>query len=340
VRLELAVAALALAGACRRPPPAGDGSLRHAAPAGPVKTLAAHAGATALWHDGDLWVSTVRGQEAWTEPAPIRLSHGAGRIEQTLYGWVAGAHGGRAIVAVAHDDGIELVSDGTTGPPIILGGLPRALGGYLFGVTADGEAVALELGTPAQRPVRILAPGRARAFPILRADETVRAIDADPVRPRLTLALEGAHDRGSRARVVVLDTRSGRVLSEMTLGPEQAARMQDAHVLLDADGRLWLLERDGLRQLEPRGERTFLAGAHVDPRNIILARDGAAIAYTQELGGGDMGINDIVRACQVYFVRTTETATVLDDALSFRDHLCYYGLALAIVDGTLWVAPP
>jgi len=327
VRFGVAIAAAVLGASCRTAPTGPPRSR----PAGPVKALAAHAGATALWHDGDLWVSFLGN---FRQPGEVRLSRGDRPIQRSFVGQVAGVHAGRAIVVVSAGKAIEIQSIGATDAPIVFGRVPQAERDLEYGVTASGEAIIVDSGPrDAARLVRIVGPGGARAFPIVKPGAVVIALSAAPNAPRLALLLD-EHSIGKSTRIAEIDTQTGRLLSETPLADDARA----SWIGVASDGAVWLKYHGYFARNDGRGERTLLQGIAPDARNIVIAPDGSAIAYVVPSGDSDMGFQTSP-ACDVYYTRRDDTSPLHGEALSYPTR-CYGGLGLAIVDGTLWAAPP
>ncbi len=326
---------------------AGCGESRPAVAPGPaagaVKMLDGHRGATALWHDpdGDLWVSVV---QDWDRPSPIRLSRGGGPIEHTLTGWVAGVRGGRAYVVVPAGDHLEVEAIGPAGAATVLGTLPPVPlpYGYTFAVTASAEVVAAggDTGAAGSDVVLVGAGGTRRISSVVLPGDSVWSMAADPLRPRLALTLQqtvGTPDITRSGRLVVLDTASGAVLRDEPLGSLSAG---EGEVAFDLSGALWLHHDDRLDRMAEGTRRSFLPGARIDARNLVLAADGSAVAYTEMYGGGDV-LPLSGPFCAVHYRRTDAvSASPSAEPVARFEGGCYFGLGLAIVAGTLWIAPP
>lgn len=327
MRIWIAIAGAALVASCRTAP-AGPPRT-----AGPVKTLPAHAGATALWHDRDLWVSY---DPEPGHPGPIRLSRGDRPIQRTLSGWVLGVHAGRAIVAAGAGKAIRISSVDPTGEPIVLGEVPQPARGddVYTTITAAGEAIVIDAGRhDAAGAVRIVGPGGVRAFPIVPPQASVVGFAADPRAPRLALLID---DSGGKLtwHLVIVDTQTGRLLSDR---PFPAGPTAD-WVGFDDSGAVWIHGYHGFTRSDGAGDRQVLDGTYPDGRTIVLAPSGAAVAYARSAGDSDMGFLTSHR-CSVYYLRTAETGRLHKEALAYPT-FCRQGLGLAIVGDTLWVAPP
>lgn len=297
-------------------------------PAPPVALLSAHAGATALWHDGGLWVSEVRD---WDRPARIRLSRGDGPVQHELRGWVAGVRDGKAYVATPSGDSLAVQRVDVDGRADTLTTIPAPAGGYRYAlaVTSTGE-VAVSGGSEHAVGVRILG---GAGEPRRCGSEPVEAIAADPFQPRIAAL------GGTTTRVLTIhDATTCDPLRTVELGGARPA--DEGELAYDDDGAVWVHADRQIQRIGAAHQR-HLVGAHISARNLVFARDGGRIAFTTEVGTGHM-LPSGDPACLVHAVRTDETLEQFA-----RDHSvqrfaggCYFGLGLAFVAGTLWVAPP
>lgn len=301
-----------------------------------VRLLETHRGATSLWHDNGLWVSA---KADWDRPATIRLSRGAAAVHHETRGWVAGMHGGRVIVARV--DGGELSFDAldASGEGRRLGTAPRLPDGknYAMAVNSAGEVVLVD---EVHALVRVLGSDGLRALPgAVEPGDTVWSLAADPGSSRVAVVLHqtrGTPRIDRRPRLLIIDTNTEAIQRHELDGGLSAS---EGEVAFDEDGRVWLHFDDRFLNYGEQPPSARLPGAFIRARTMALAPDAATVAWSETHGGGHMSPLSSSSSCTVHRVAMDDTAPSTKPVQRF-DRRCDFGVGLAFVGGTLWVAPP